>query len=255
MNKFKTIIVDDELASQKVLSSLIVKHCPILEIIGVANSVEEGLNFIESMKPDIVFLDVELTPGTGFDILRKISKRDFEVIFVSAHGHYAIKAFKFSAIDFLLKPIDAEELVQAVERVSNLRNLKKGEDFSRFDILLENLENKQPKKLAISTNEGIEYVHIDDVMYIRGEGSYSDVICKDRSKRTVSRNLKEFQDKLSDSGFFRAHKSFIVNIKYVKKLLRKDGGSIEMADGAIVLLSKAQHEAFKTFMNEQIHLI
>jgi two-component system, LytTR family, response regulator len=255
MTIYKTVIVDDEAASQKVLSSLIEKNCPSIQIIGIANSVEEGLKTIEALKPDIVFMDVELTPGTGFDILRKITKRDFDVIFVSAHGHYAIKAFKFSAIDFLLKPIDAEDLIQAVDRIAYYRNLNQNLPLSKYDVLLDNLESAQPRKLAISTNEGIEYMQLDEVMYIKAEGSYSEIVCKDRSKRMVSKNLKDFHEKLNESGFFRAHKSYLVNMKYVKKLLRRDGGSIEMADGTIVLLARTQLEAFKTFMKQQIHYI
>lgn len=251
MLNLKAIIIDDETECRNLLRQLLLKHCPHVEIIAEADSIETGIHAINNNNFDILFSDIELKKGTGFDILRQVTNRQYSLIFVSAFGHYALKAFKFSAIDYLLKPIDVEELISAVNRISpiNTRNSKNGYD---YDVLFENLEQPLPTKFAIPSSEGLEYVKIDDVVYIKADGSYADIVLVDKSKKTVAKNLKDFQEKLYDRGFFRTHKSYLVNLKHIKKYLKKDGGSLEMADGSIVMIARANLEPFKEVMNKYL---
>jgi two-component system LytT family response regulator len=250
----KAIIVDDEPDALNTLRILIQKHCPEIEILGVASSVEEALVKIEKLRPNLLFLDVELPDGTGFDILRRTQPITFDTIFVSAHNHYSLKAFKFSAIDYLLKPIDIEELCNAVKKVNNLCE-RYTESYHRdYSILFENLSTSLPKKFVLPSSEGFEFISVDDVVLIKAEGSYSELLFSNGKRKLVAKLLKDFQDRLFDHGFFRSHNSFLINLKHVKKFLRKDGGCIEMCDGSIAALSKKNTEIFKKIMEQHINI-
>lgn len=250
----KALIVDDEIDALNTLRILLQKHCPEIEIVGEASSVEEALIKIETLYPNVLFLDVELPDGTGFDILRKAKSISFDTIFISAYNHYSIKAFKFSAIDYLLKPVDIDELCNAVKKLKNLCERFTTNIHRDYSILLENLSSNFPKKFVLPSSEGFEFINIDDVILIKAEGSYSELLFNNGKRKLVAKLLKDFQDRLFDQGFFRSHNSFLINLKHVKKLLRKDGGCIEMSDGTIAALSKKNSDVFKKIMEQHINI-
>ena len=251
MEHLTAILIDDENESRKLLRLLLEKHFPDIEVIVEADTIESGISAINSNKFDVLFLDIELKKGTGFDILRQITNRQFDLIFVTAFGHYALKAFKFSAIDYLMKPVDIEELINAINRIKNSKS-SNNHITHDYNVLFENLEQSAPTKFAIPSSEGLEYIKIDDVLYIKADGSYVEIVLSDRSRKTVAKNLKDFQEKLYDRGFFRTHKSYLVNLKHIKKYLKKDGGYLEMVDGSIVMISRNSLEPFKEAMNKYL---
>jgi len=247
--KFRTVVVDDEQYAVDFIISVIGEYCPELEVAGKANNVTEGIEVIEKEKPDLVLLDVEMPNGTGFDLLSHFPEKNFDVIFITAFNHYAIKAIKFSAVDYILKPININEFVEAVSRVirkqtdSNIRLNEK------FRILMENLRTPTPSRLAIPTAEGMEYLNPRDIIRIEADRSYSRFYLTGDRKILVSRNLKEYQDLLGDRYFFRPHNSFLINLRFVKKFVRKDGGYIEMADGSQIPVSRNRKDIFLVHMS------
>jgi len=255
MNKLRAVIVDDEPDAIKILRGLVEKHCKDVEIIAEAYTIKEAIIKIDQFTPDLLFLDVELSDGTGFDLLQKISDKNFETIFVTAHNHYSIKAFKFSAVDYLLKPVDVDEFRNAVDRAKNFHSHRSlNESHNYYDVLFENLNAASPKKFALPTSEGLEYVNIDDVILIKADGSYSELLFNSGKRKLVAKVLKDFHERLYEYGFFRSHNSFLVNLKHVKKLLKKDGGCIEMSDGSIASLSKRNVDLFKQIMKKYIYI-
>jgi two-component system LytT family response regulator len=247
--KLKTIIIDDEPDAVDFISSIIGEYCPSLVVAGKAHNVAEGVPEIKEKKPDLVFLDVEMPNGTGFDLLTHFPEKDFDVVFITAFNHYAIKAIKFSAVDYILKPININEFIEAVERVILKRSAKTSQSNESFKILMENLRSPLPTRLAIPTAEGMEYLNPKDIIRIEADRSYSWFFLTGNRKILVSKHLKEFQDLLSDRHFFRAHNSYLINLKYVKKFIRREGGYIEMQDGAQIPISRNRKDLFLVHMS------
>jgi two-component system LytT family response regulator len=247
--KLRTIIVDDEQDAVNFINSIIEEYCPSLEVVGKAYNVLEGVGCIEKNKPELVFLDVEMPNGTGFDLLSHFPEHNFEVVFITAFNHYAIKAIKFSAVDYILKPININEFIEAVKRVTHKiteRNVNGGESFR---ILMENLKSSHPSRLAIPTADGMEYLNPKDIIRIEADRSYSWFYITGNRKILVSRHLKEFQDLLSDRYFFRSHNSHLINLKYVRKYIRREGGYIEMLDGSQIPVSRNRKDLFLVHMS------
>ena len=240
------IIIDDEPDSVKYLGSLLQEYCPNVNVVGSANGVGNGLIEIENSNPDLVFLDIEMQDGTGFDLLEKSRHRNFEVIFITAYNQYAIKAFKHSATDYILKPIDILELREAVTRVSRSRSEK---SIGNFSILLDNLKSESPRKLAIPTLQGYEYILVDNIVRIEAERSYCNIYLLDKRKIMVSRCLNDYQQILDERKFFRVHNSHLINLQHVKMYVKRDGGHIEMVDGSIVPLARRKKDFFMEAMN------
>lgn len=239
----KVVIVDDELDAVKFIESIISEYCQNIEVLGYAQSARDGVQLINEKEPDLVFLDVEMPHGSGFDLLSHFPEKDFDVIFITAFNHYAIKAIKFSAVDYILKPINISEFIEAVNKVETNRLKSKERNFS-FQALLENLKGQAPSKLAIPTSEGMEYLNTRDIIRIEADRSYSWFFMKDGTKYLVSRNLKEYQDLLSDRNFFRTHNSHLVNLEWVKKYIRQEGGYIQMTDDSTVPISRSKKDLF-----------
>jgi two-component system LytT family response regulator len=240
------IIVDDEQDSIKYLEGVIQECCPNVTIIATANSVKDALIEIENKQPELVFLDIELEDGTGFDVLEKSRHRNFEVIFVTAFNQYAIRAFKHSATDYILKPVDITELKEAITRVSRSRSEK---SVGNFSILLDNLKSESPRKLAIPTLQGYEYILVDNIVRIEAERSYCLIYLLDKRKIMVSRCMNDYQKILDERKFFRAHNSHLINLQHVKMYVKRDGGHIEMVDGTIVPLARRKKDFFMEAMN------
>jgi len=246
--KLRTIIVDDEQDAVNFIDTIISEYCTDLEVVCKAYNVSEGIRCINEKKPDLVFLDVEMPNGTGFDLLASFPEKDFEVVFITAFNHYAIKAIKFSAVDYILKPINISEFIEAVARVTAKKTKVPGQKEDNLKILLENLKSALPSRLAIPTSEGMEYVNPKDIIRIEADRSYSWFFFSGNRKILVSKHLKEFQDLLSDRYFFRSHNSHLINLKYVRKYVRKEGGYIEMTDGSQIPVSRNRKDLFLAHM-------
>jgi len=247
-HKLITIVIDDEPDAVDFITSIIGEYCPGLEVKGKAHNVKEGVQVIKDIKPELIFLDVEMPNGTGFDLLTHFPDKDFDVVFITAFNHYAIKAIKFSAVDYILKPININEFIEAVNRVIHKRLTNSSLSNENFEALLENIRTASPTRLVIPTSDGREYLNPKDILRIEADRSYSWFYIKDKRKILVSKHLKEFQDLLSDRNFFRPHNSHLINLDFVKKYVRHDGGYIEMTDGSQIPISRNRKDLFLAHM-------
>ncbi len=243
----RTLIVDDEPDAVSFIHSIINEYCPELEVIGYAHSVKEAEAVIHEKKPELVFLDVEMPHGSGFDLLVLFPKKTFDVIFITAFNHYAIRAIKFSAVDYILKPINIGEFIEAVKKVLEKR-ISLDVRNANYEALLENIRSTLPGKLAIPTFDGMEYLNTQNIIRIEADRSYCWFYLADNRKILVSKNLKEYQELLNDRHFFRTHNSHLINLNYVKKYIRHEGGMVEMTDGSQVPLSRTKRDLFLMHM-------
>ncbi len=243
------MIVDDEHDAVNFIESIVNEYCENIEIVGKAHSAIQGIEVISKEKPDLVFLDVEMPHGSGFDLLAGFPDKDFDVIFITAFNHYAIKAIKFSAVDYILKPININEFLEAVKKVEEAREGKISSNVN-FHTLFENLKTGIPSKLAIPTSSGMEYLNTREIIRIEADRSYSWFYMEGGEKYLVSRNLKEYQELLSDRNFFRTHNSHLINLEHVKKYIRHEGGYIEMTDGSNVPISRGKKDVFLEQMSK-----
>jgi len=240
----RSIIVDDELKSRESLKILLTDFCDNVEVLATCQNVAEGIEAINQHKPDVVFLDIQMQRETGFDLLSKVKPVNFEVVFTTAHSEYAIKAFKFSAVDYLLKPIDIEELKRALDKIEKKIN---GNISDRLEQLIQNLKpvgNTQNLKLALPTSDGLIFVKIDDILYCEASSNYTNIYTSDGKKHVISRTLKEYEDLLADHNFFRIHNSHLINLGSIKKYVRGDGGYVVMNNDVSLDVSKRKKEAF-----------
>lgn len=242
------IIVDDEKHSRETLTKLIEEFCQETTVLTTANSVAEAIDKIKSNKPDVVFLDIELQSGIGFDILTQIDTINFEVIFTTAYEQYAIQAIKFSSLDYLLKPLGIEELKTAIEKAKK----KKDQEVykKQLETLIDNLQ-QQPKfnKICLSTADSVEFINIKDIIYCKANGAYTLFILKNNISLLVSKHLKEYENLLIEQQFMRIHNSFLINLKEVKKFVKSDGGYIMMNNDDIINISKSKKEKFLNAMS------
>jgi two-component system LytT family response regulator len=247
----KAIIIDDELKSRESLRILIEDFCQGVEVAALCQNVTQGISAIEKINPDVIFLDIQMQRETGFDLLTKIKEINFEVIFTTAYSEYAIKAFKFSAIDYLLKPIDIEELKAALLKVEKKIN---GNISGRLKQMMDNLKggNAENFKLALPTADGLLFIKVNDIVYCEASSNYTQIFMMDGKKYLVSRTLKEYEDMLSESNFFRIHHSYLINLNRVKKYVRGEGGYVLMQNDTSLDVSKRKKEAFLDRMNKML---
>jgi len=231
----KALIVDDEKASRETILAYIEKYCENIEVIGEADDVPSAIIAIKNLKPELVFLDVEMPFGNAFDVLEQTAELNFETIFITAFNDYAIKAFNFSAAYYILKPIDIDELIKAVNKVKLHLNQKQTNVSSK--VLYDNLKNPENRKLVLPTTTGFEVIFITDIIRLSGSSNYTEIFLKDGKKKVVSKVLKFFEDMLSELGFMRVHKSHIVKLEAIQKYHKGRGGSIVMNDGSEVEVS------------------
>jgi len=247
MQKIKTIIIDDEETATSRLSDLIESRCrDRIRLAGSFHSVKEGIAAIKSLRPQLVFLDVQIHEQTGFDLLQQLPEKTFEVIFVTAFEKYAVQAFKFSAIDYLLKPVDADDLQQAVNKITNKKPPENIVD--KFHALLENVQQlKQytpPRKIVVPTVSGFELLPVIDILRCQSDINYTTIFLQGGQKLVVAKTLKEFEEMLGDYNFFRIHNSHLVNLAYVKSYHKGKGGSVVLTDGAELEVSQRRKEEF-----------
>jgi len=219
------VIIDDEKKCVSLLKHLIENHCSDINVVGEAESAAQGLQVIQQHKPDLVFLDIEMPDKTGFELLKSLPEINFDLIFTTAYNHYAIKAIRFSALDYLLKPVDLDELKNALARVYK-KHQKTGQQQS-VEVLMSNIKSKQPNfsRISLSTQDGLVILHVDEIIYCEASGTYTIFYLKNREKIIVSKTLKEYEELLKDHSFFRVHNSFLINLNEVKKYVKGDGGS------------------------------
>lgn len=246
----KVIIIEDEPASQQALSELIRMHHRKPEIVAIADNVPEAVAAIGTLAPDIVFLDIEIRMGTGFDVLARIGQRSFEVIFTTTFNTFAIEAFRHHALDYLLKPLNEALVGEAIDRCySKIINHNRDED--NISKLLQQLQLSatQKTKLAIHTIDGIVFVDIADIIYVEAQSNYTDLWLSSGARITSSRKLKEMEDSLPLNFFFRIHHSYLVNLRYVSKYHKGRGGYVVLQNGASLPVSSARKDNFLKWLS------
>lgn len=235
------ILVDDEQRSLEVLRNALVKHCPQIEVIGQFTNIEAAYQLIIEEKPQLVFLDVDLSPDLGFDLLKKFVKPPFEVIFVTAYDHYAIEAIKFSALYYLLKPVNVIELRDAVLKAVNRIE---SNAFSDSSIIQKISDKDQIKKIALSSHRSTELIDLVDIVFLEASQSYTTFMLKDQRKITGSKNIAEYEKMLLNKGFFRIHKSYIVNLTEVLSIDKGEGTFVILKDKSKLPISYRRMEEF-----------
>ncbi|HEY9114404.1 MAG TPA: LytTR family DNA-binding domain-containing protein [Bacteroidales bacterium] len=243
----QTIIIDDELHIQQSLESMLKKYCPSVNVVAKANSVKSGLAAIQNHHPDLVLLDIRMDDGTGFDLLKKLDHIDFKIIFVTAYDQYAVKAFKYSALNYLLKPVDPEDLSDAIRKAETVIMQ---DMISQLGVLEEQLhsENRQFRKIILKTQESIHIVYLNEICYFESDGNYTTVFQTNGLKIILTKPIREFDDILKNQGFFRVHKSFLVNLSAISRFDKGDGGFLVMNSGdRVPVASRKKDELLEIF--------
>lgn len=240
-SKIRTIIIEDEHKSLLTLQTLLERYCQEVQVIGTGNSVETGLRVIKELEPELVFLDISMPDGDAFDLLNRIVKVNFEIIFITAYNDFALKAFEFSALHYLLKPINYRELEDAVQRYIKIRpsnNLQ-----PRLDILNRTLKNNFDK-ISLPSNDGLIIVEIQDIIRLEAAGNYSTVFLLSGETIIVTKTLNHFEEILNGLNFIRIHNTHLINLKYVRKYQRGQGGTVTMNNGTSLAVSRTRKNEF-----------
>jgi two-component system, LytTR family, response regulator len=246
MTKITTVIIDDEPKNIRVLKNLLTEFCPQVQLTGEANDARSGKELILQQQPQLVFLDIEMPYGNGFDLLNELMPVNFEVVFVTAFDKYMMQAFKYSALDFLLKPVNIEELKTAVANAE--ARIGKSQSSSQVSVLMENIQKPSANlhKIALPTAYGLEFVKISDIIRCEAKGAYTEIHIHNSTKRMVTKTLGEYEELLPEDIFFRLHHSHLVNLNYIKKYHKGRGGVVELEDGmSIEVAARRKAEFFK----------
>lgn len=238
----KAVIIDDEKRTRELIAKLIDSFELNIETFPIGENVASGLKAIEDIQPDIVFLDIQMPDGTGFDLLKMIPKKQFELIFITAHEEFAIKAIKFSALDYILKPIDTEELKKSVEKAIESIGHKKEE--TQFEALQQNMQPSQKRRLVLKTQESIHVIDLDKIIRCEADRNYTSFYLLDQRKILVSKTLKDYETLLTGYNFLRIQQSHLINLDYVDRYDKANGGSVVMKDGTEVPLSPNKRDIF-----------
>ncbi len=243
------VVIEDEFRTRNAIIGIIERNCSDVIVEGWADSVDEGKELILSKEPDLVLMDIQLTDGTAFDILRSIYPINFKIIFLTAFENYAIEAIKFSAFDYLLKPFSEKELVDSLHKLRD-KDSDGSNNKESLEVLLNNLHETAPKKIVLKTNDSIFVVPVSNIVRCEADSSYTHFILYNGSQITVSSNLKKFEQDLKKHHFIRVHHSHIINLEYIVKFSKNDGGYVELMDGTTIPVSKRRkEELMKAFSN------
>jgi two-component system, LytTR family, response regulator len=245
----RTLIIDDEQHIRQSLSYLLERVCPDVKLVGEADGIATGIKAIREKLPELVLLDIRMDDGTGFDLLNHFDSIDFKVIFITAYEKYAVEAFGFSAVDYLLKPVNPEKLAEAVKRAQQ----QVRQSFNlQLNTLKENLkkEDRKERKIILRNQENIFLLDIGAIIHCESDGSYTSFDTTDGEKILVSNQLKEYDDLLAESGFFRAHRSHLVNLKHIRRFEKQEGGSLILTNNIKVPVSSARRERLLEMFDE-----
>jgi two-component system, LytTR family, response regulator len=248
---FTYVIVDDEPKSIESLSKIVETYCEEeMELLGTANNIEDAYTLIKAKKPKLVFLDIEMPFGSGFDLLERFDQVDFQVIFTTGFDQYAITAIKFSALDYLLKPINIIELKEAVKKA--IKKSISSQDTMNFKYLIDNLKAAKSgsNKIPLPSLTGLDLVQIDTIVYCEADEDYTHVFLKDGTKKVVTKSIKDFEELLTPYGFFRIHHSFLVNKTYIKKYTKGEGGTVMTDLDIEIPVSRRRKVEFIQWLNE-----
>jgi two-component system LytT family response regulator len=238
----KALIIDDENRTRELIAKMIDSFGFELETFPIGENVQSGIAAIDSIRPDIVFLDIQMPDGTGFDVLKSVKNKNFEVVFITAHEEFAIKAIKFSALDYLLKPIDPTELREATEKA--LRAIEDKRDEKQYEALQNNIQPSQKKRLVLKTQESVHVVELEEIIRCEADRNYTSFFLLGGKKILVSKTLKDYETLLSAFHFLRVQQSHLVNLNFVDRYDKGNGGSVVMKDGSQVPLSPAKRDIF-----------
>lgn len=248
MSVIKAIIVDDEERARNTLSSLLKSYCPEIEVLTECSNVPEAAIAINKFKPDVVFLDVEMPDYNGFELLSFFREVDFDIIFVTAYTEYAIKAFEISAVDYILKPIDIDQLKNSVEKLKQIKLHSQMQE--QIELLKESYKGSDIRKIALSMSNGLSFVEISDIVFLEADGAYTTFYLMNGQKVVVSKKLKFYEDILSNrSFFFRTHRSYLVNVNYIKKYSRSEN-AILMDNASTITISRERKHEFESLLKE-----
>ena len=249
------VLIDDDVNLREGMRGLLSLYAPDITIIGEADSVASGVEILNKLNPQIVFLDIQMNDGTGFDILEKLSeingKVTSHVVFVTAYEHYAIKAFRFSALDFLLKPVGPDELEKVIDKIRTV--LEKDNDYSHIDLLLENIRKKADnfKRIALSNSDGIHLLDINDIIRCESDDNYTKFFIKNGKPILISKTLKEYEELLSEYDFVRIHQSHLINLAYVKSYVKKENGFVLMHNEDQLPVSQRKRELLQEILSKK----
>jgi two-component system LytT family response regulator len=244
MTTIQAILIDDEENSLSSLKEKLLAHCPQVKIIACCDNAAKGIEAIDSLHPDIVFLDIEMPVMNGFIMLQQLTYKNFELIFTTAYDHYAIKAVRYSALDYLVKPIEIEDLKAAVIKAEEKRN--QSYPNPQIELLMEQLVSKKNSysRIAIPTLEGLRFIKVEDIIYLEASSNYTHIFTSEKKKYIVSRTLKDFEDILSTEIFLRIHNSYIINKNFVERYIRGDGGQVVLTNGITLDVAKRKKHDF-----------
>ena len=243
MESISAILIDDEFSSLQNLEQKLIEFCPDINIVAMAQKPEDAIVLIRQHKPQVIFLDIEMPRMNGFRMLDELGEYDFEIVFTTAYNHYAVDAIRISAFDYLTKPIAIKDLQNAVERLINSRkNFTK----DKVELLRSSLSSvkSQEEKIAIPTGDGLEFIPIKTILHIESSSNYSKLFFSDGKNILVTKQLGEFEELLSPFNFFRVHNSHLINLAYIRKYIRGEGGQVVMQNGDVIDVARRKKESF-----------
>jgi two-component system, LytTR family, response regulator len=239
------ILVDDEKNSLEMMEWLLTTYCPQVEIVAQCGSAEIGIAAIKHHQPDVVFLDIEMPHMNGFDMLEQFDRLDFEVVFCTAYDQFALRAFRYSALNYLLKPVDPDDLTETIRRIETRHAPPTHEQIvTLLQTMRQPTPVATPARIALTTSDGLVFVSTQDILYCEAESNYTKVVLAGGKKMVVAKVLKDIDETLSGDNFFRIHHSFLININHIKRFVRNDGGYVVMADDANIGISRSRRQAF-----------
>jgi two-component system LytT family response regulator len=246
-NSIRCLIIDDDPFIQDLLQDKLSIYFPDIQILGTANSGKEGIESINSLQPNLIFLDVEMSDMTGFEMLTQLTNTNFKTIFITSYNHYAIKAIRFNALDYLLKPFDIEELKNAINRFN--KNVDQKSDWDNVPLALSNLQSKDipSQVLTLKTQQGVLQLRLKDIIYIEGDSNYSIIHLNKERKELISKTLSDLEELLNDKGFFRCHKSYLINRLHI--ISKPKSTEVTLFNNGSIPISRRKKEAFNKWFN------
>ena len=243
MEPLKAILVDDEFSSLQNLHQKLNEFCPDVKVVATAQKPEDAILLIQQHRPDVIFLDIEMPRMNGFRMLDELGEYDFDIIFTTAYNHYAVDAIRISAFDYLMKPIAIKDLQNAVERLAKHRHLYTKD---KWEVLKGSLNNAkdQEEKIAIPTSEGLEFIPIHTILHIESSSNYSKLFLQGGKNILVTKLLKDFEDMLVPYRFYRIHNSHLINLRYIEKYIKGEGGQVRLSNGTVLDVSRRKKEEF-----------